>query len=47
MLTISGQGGLEWLVNWEDFNGNKKISDVKAKIYDTDTSLLEYVDVDH
>lgn len=47
MLTISDQGGLEWIVNWEDFNGNKKISEVKAKIYDTDTSLLTYVDIDH
>lgn len=47
MLTISDQGGLEWIVNWEDFDGNKKISEVKAKIYDTDTSLLAYVDVDY
>lgn len=47
MLTISEQGGLEWLVNWEDFDGNKNISEVKAKIYDTDTSLLEYANVDH
>ncbi|MBD5480427.1 MAG: sensor histidine kinase [Lachnospiraceae bacterium] len=46
MLTISDQGGLEWIVNWEDFDGNKKISDVKAKIFDTDVSLLEYVGVD-
>ncbi len=47
MLTISEQGGLEWIVNWEDFDGNKKISEVKAKIFDTDTSLLAYVDVDN
>lgn len=46
MLTISAQGGIEWIVNWEDFEGNKKISEVKAKIFDTDTSLLAYVNVD-
>lgn len=46
MLTISAQGGIEWIVNWEDFDGNKKISDVKAKVFDTDATLLEYVNVD-
>lgn len=46
MLTISTQGGIEWIVNWDDFEGNKKISEVKAKIFDTDTSLLAYVNVD-
>lgn len=47
MLTISENGGLEWIVNWEDFNGRKKISEVKATIYDTDIGLLEYVGIDN
>lgn len=47
MLTVSESGGLEWIVDWKDFDGNKKISEVKAKIFDTDTSLLAYVDIEH
>lgn len=43
MLTISEDGGLEWIVDWRDFDGSKKISEVKAKIYDTDICLLEHV----
>jgi signal transduction histidine kinase len=42
MLTISDNGGLEWIVNWADFDGNKNLSDVKAKLYDADESILEY-----
>ena len=43
MLTISEEGGLEWIVDWRDFDGSKKISEVKAKVYDTDICLLEHV----
>ncbi len=43
MLTISEEGGLEWIVDWRDFDGSKKISEVKAKVYDTDLCLLEHV----
>lgn len=46
MLTISSDGGLEWIVDWSDFSGEKKISDVKARLYDTDEGLLEYARVD-
>lgn len=46
MLTISLNGGLEWIVNWEDFNEVRNLSDVKAKLYDTDVSLLEYANID-
>lgn len=42
MLTISSEGGLEWNVNWSDFDGKKNISAVKATISDTDQRLLEY-----
>lgn len=45
MLTISDAGGLEWIVNWDDFNELKKLSDVKAKLYDTDETLLSYVNI--
>ena len=45
MLTITEQGGLEWIVNWEDFIGAKKLSDVTAKLYDSDDSLLEYANI--
>lgn len=47
MLTISEDGGLEWIVDWEDFSGSKTISEVKAMLYDTDVSLIEYVDIIH
>lgn len=46
MLTISGQGGLEWIVNWDDFNGSKNLSDVKAQLFDSDDTLSEYALVD-
>lgn len=45
MLTISEEGGLEWIVDWRDFDGRKRISEVKAKVYDTDVSLLEHVGI--
>lgn len=47
MLTISEDGGLEWIVDWEDFSGSKTISEVKAMLYDTDVSLIEYADIMH
>lgn len=46
MLAISEKGGLEWHVDWADFGGNKNLSDVKAKLYDTDETLIEYANVD-
>lgn len=42
MLTISNKGGLEWIVDWADFNENRNLSDVQAKLYDTDESITEY-----
>lgn len=45
MLTITQDGGLEWVVNWEDFSDAKKLSDVTAKLYDSDESLLEYAQI--
>ncbi len=46
MLTISDEGGLEWIVNWRDFDGSKRISEVKARVYDTDARLLEHVGIE-
>lgn len=46
MLTISEEGGLEWYVNWDDFDGNKNLSDVKAKLYDSDETLCGFACVD-
>lgn len=46
MLTISEAGGLEWIVDWDEFSGSKKISDVKALLYDSDEKLLDYVKID-
>lgn len=46
MLTISEAGGLEWIVDWDEFSGSKKISDVKALLYDSDEKLLDYVNID-
>lgn len=43
MLTISEEGGLEWIVDWRDFDGSKKISEVKARVFDTDMRLLDHV----
>lgn len=45
MLTISETGGLEWVVNWNDFSEVKMLSDVKARLYDSDESLLEYANI--
>lgn len=45
MLTISEEGGLEWIVDWRDFDGRKRISEVKARVYDTDVRLLEHVGI--
>lgn len=45
MLTISKEGGIEWIVDWDDFNHKRNISDVKAKLYDSDENLLEYVQI--
>lgn len=45
MLTISNKGGLEWIVDWADFNENRNLSDVQAKLYDTDESITEYANV--
>lgn len=45
MLTISEAGGLEWIVNWNDFSEVKKLSDVKARLYDSDETLLEYMEI--
>lgn len=45
MLTISDTGGLEWIVDWNDFSEVKKLSDVKARLYDSDESLLEYMNI--
>lgn len=45
MLTISEAGGLEWIVNWNDFSEVKKLSDVKARLYDSDETLLEYMKI--
>ena len=45
MLTISDAGGLEWLVDWNDFSEVKKLSDVKARLYDSDESLLEFINI--
>lgn len=45
MLTISEQGGLEWIVNWDDFSGNKNLSDIKAQLFDSDDTLSEYAHI--
>lgn len=47
MLTISAKGGLEWIVNWDEFNGRKKISEIKATIFDSDMTLQDFVDMKH
>lgn len=45
MLTVSSDSGLEWIVDWEDFDEQKNLSDVKARLYDTDETLLDYVQI--
>lgn len=47
MLTVSEKGALEWVVDWSDFDGHKNISDVKAKLYDSDDSLLEFAGLEN
>ncbi len=46
MLTVSDMGGVEWVVDWNDFNRKKRISDVKARISESDSSLTEYANID-
>ncbi len=46
MLTISEEESLEWIVDWRDFDGSKRISEVKARVYDTDIHLLEHVGIE-
>ena len=46
MLTISEAGGLEWIVDWDDFSGRRNISEVKALLYDSDEGLLDYARVE-
>lgn len=45
MLTISENGGIEWIVDWDEFNYKRNISDVKATLYDSDEKLLEYANI--
>ncbi len=47
MLTILEEGGLERIVGWRDFDGNKRISEMKAKVYDTDAHLLVHVGIEN
>lgn len=47
MLTRSDVGGLEWIVNWDEFNGRKKISEIKATIFDSDMTLQDFADMEH
>lgn len=43
MYTVSEDGGLEWIVDWRDFDGSKNISEVKAHLFDSNETLLEYM----
>ncbi|MEG0214526.1 MAG: ATP-binding protein, partial [Hungatella sp.] len=45
MLTISEAGSLEWVVDWRDFDDTRNLSDVKAKLYDSDETLLSFVEI--
>lgn len=46
MWTNTGQEALIWEVCWEDFSDHKRISEVKAQLYDTDQTLLSFVEAD-
>ena len=46
MLTVSEKGALEWIVDWSDFDGHKNISDVTARLYGSDDSLLGFAGLD-
>lgn len=46
MYTVSENGGLEWTVDWRDFRGDINISDVKAHLYDSDDTLIDYLTPD-
>lgn len=46
MWTATKDKALVWDVCWNDFSGNKSISEVKARLYDTDDTLLSFVEVD-
>ncbi len=46
MLTVSEKGALEWIVDWSDFDGHKNISDVTARLYGSNDSLLGFAGLD-
>ncbi|WP_289302194.1 sensor histidine kinase [Sporofaciens musculi] len=46
MYTVSSAGGIEWSVDWRDFNGSSNLPEVKARLTDMDEKLLEYVSVE-
>lgn len=46
MLTIQHDHGIEWIVYWNEFDGKKQLTDVKALVRDTDKKLYEHANVD-
>lgn len=47
MWTSTGEETLEWEVSWNQFAGNRKISDVKASLYDSDDALLSFAQTEN
>ena len=46
MWTSTKDKALVWDVCWNDFSGSKSITEVKARLYDTDDTLLSFAEID-
>ncbi len=46
MWTSTKDKALVWDVCWNDFSDNRSISEVKARLYDTDDTMLSFAEID-
>ncbi|MCR1927664.1 ATP-binding protein [Enterococcus gallinarum] len=42
MLTVNRQESIEWIINWENFSSNKKLSETYAEINESNESISEF-----
>ncbi|MBC2176651.1 GHKL domain-containing protein [Listeria booriae] len=43
MLTANQDNTLEWIIDWEEFSDDKKISETYAELYESNLSILEFI----
>lgn len=42
MVTVNSNESIEWIINWEDFSSNKKLSETYAEINESSKNILEF-----